>query len=160
MVQSEALKDPFTRKITIKENFLSLSPLHNIITDTHYVERNRLGRHIVFMARILADSKPSIVRGIGIDRDQAVCFELNGVACVYNDNGSKAYFLSVNDVNVMPEVLQKGVPLTWNNNGKAIESYELIGTKNGDNCFDLNEWKPLNDSNFNFYYVINGQVIK
>ena len=75
LVQNEALQDPYTRKITIRENFLHLSPLQNIITDTHYDERNRIGRHIVFIARVLADYKPSLLRGIGIDRDVAVCFE-------------------------------------------------------------------------------------
>jgi hypothetical protein len=35
------------------------------------------------LARILNDFQPSVVRGIGIDRDQAVCFEETGKACVY-----------------------------------------------------------------------------
>ena len=158
MIQNEALNDPFNRKITIRENFLNLSPLQNIITDTHYDERNRVGRHIVFIARILADSKPNLVRGIGIDRDVAVCFELDGRACVYSDRNRKAHFLAINDLNSLPEVFQPGTPITWSNNEKAFESYEIVGDEDGTQCFDVKEWKPTEESILRYYYVVNGRV--
>ena len=158
LVQTEALSDPYSRKITIRENFLHLSPLSHIITDTHYDERNRIGRHIVFIARIIADSKPSLIRGIGIDRDVAVCFELDGRACVYSDRNRKAHFLAVNDMSSTPEVLTQGLPLTWNNNKKAIENIEIIGDEDGTQCFDINDWIAIGDSVLKYYYVINGQT--
>jgi cyanophycinase len=158
LVQNEALQNPYTSKITIRENFLHLSPLQNIITDTHYDERNRIGRHIVFIARVLADYKPNLLRGIGIDRDVAVCFELDGTACVYSDRNFKAHFLAVNDLNSTPEVLSQGMPLTWNNNKKAIENHEIIGDEDGSQCFNMNQWNPIGDSVFKYYYVVDGKV--
>ena len=113
------------------------------------------------MARILNDFKPSVVRGIGIDRDQAVCFEADGKACVYGTYNRQAYFLAVHDVKQSPEVFEKGVPLTWNNNNnnKAIESVEIIGNQNGTQCFDMNKWEAINNSIFSYFYIIEGKLM-
>jgi cyanophycinase len=111
------------------------------------------------LARILNDFKPSVVRGIGIDRDQAVCFEETGKACVYSTFNKQAYFLAVHDISKPPEVFNNGIPITWNNNKKAIESYEIIGNQNGTLCFDIDQWKPLNESIFSYYYIIEGKLM-
>ena len=133
--------------------------MRNIITDTHYDERNRVGRHIVFMARVLFDSKPSLIRGIGIDRDVAVCFEPDGTACVYSDVNRKAHFLAVSDISSMPEVFEKGKPITWDNNQRAIEAFEISGNEEGSQCFDMNDWEALDsDAKFKVYYIIDGKV--
>ncbi len=138
---------------------MHLSPLRDVITDTHFVERNRFGRHFVFMARVLSDLNPRAVRGIGIDRDVAVCFELDGKACVYNQNGGKSYFFSVNDVNSKPEVFEKGESITWNNSQRAIESHEISGNQDGSKCFDVNQWIDINEaSSLSYYYIIDGLV--
>lgn len=159
LIQNEALNDPFTRKITIQENFLNLPSLRNVIIDTHYIERTRLGRHIVFMARILNDFKPGILHGIGIDRDQAICFESTGESCVFGANGKPAYFLAVHNVSALPEVFEKETPITWSNNKKAIESIEISSSIYGSQCFDINQWQALNESIFNYYYVIEGKLM-
>merc|ERR1711991_55848 len=41
----EALNNPRTKDITIGTNFLDIRPLRNVITDTHYYQRDRMGRH-------------------------------------------------------------------------------------------------------------------
>lgn len=159
MYSNEALSDPFDRKITIQKDFLNLAALKNTIVDAHYYERDRLGRHIVFMARALNQYNPQdYFRGIGIDDSLAVCIDESNKACVYNANGLKALFLTVYDINARPERLEKSIPLTWNNNHTALIGYEVTGTTLGRNCFDLNEWKLLGAGTSNFYYVINGNV--
>ena len=48
----EALEDPTTDDITIAADFLSLPWMQNIITDTHFYQRDRMGRLVAFLARI------------------------------------------------------------------------------------------------------------
>ncbi|RNA09548.1 cyanophycinase [Brachionus plicatilis] len=97
IITSEALADPYDAKLTIGRNLLRHTILKNTITDTHYNERGRQGRHIAFMARVLKDSLDynfSIVRGIGVDEQTVVCIESSGLARVFGNRD--AYFLQQN----------------------------------------------------------------
>jgi len=77
-----ALADPLGPDNTIETDFLHLALLKGVITDTHFSERNRLGRLIAFVAKAesLAD-RPLI--GLGVDEDAAVAVEGDGTARVY-----------------------------------------------------------------------------
>ncbi len=55
VTSSQALADPFNRNITLDRDFLVLPFLHGIITDQHLIERDRIGRTLTFMARIVTD---------------------------------------------------------------------------------------------------------
>lgn len=66
-----ALANPFNRQVVTVRNFLNIPILSGIITDTHFHERDRLGRLLVFMARILASRNVKSVRGIGVDQHTA-----------------------------------------------------------------------------------------
>ena len=72
---SEALKDPESSKITIERNLLFSNLTKNLITDTHFSERNREGRLISFMAKISKIS--DIVYGIGVDENTSLIIEKN-----------------------------------------------------------------------------------
>ena len=50
----ETLQDPFNDRVTIATDFLKVPDMENTITDTHYVKRDRQGRFLGFMARILS----------------------------------------------------------------------------------------------------------
>ena len=50
---SEALNNPYNFKITVETNFLIIPVLERIITDSHFAQRDRMGRLVVFLARIL-----------------------------------------------------------------------------------------------------------
>ena len=51
----EALGDPYGNKVTLSRDFLRIHLLANTITDTHFAKRDRMGRLLVFLARILQD---------------------------------------------------------------------------------------------------------
>lgn len=75
VTSSEALADPFNRNITLDRDFLLLRHLNGLITDQHFIERDRLGRTLAFMARIVADGWAAESRAIAIDRETAVLVE-------------------------------------------------------------------------------------
>ena len=71
----ETLQDPFNNRVTIATDFLKVPHMENTITDTHYVKRDRQGRFLGFMARILADGTSKEVRGIAMDERSAGLME-------------------------------------------------------------------------------------
>lgn len=79
-----ALADPLGEGNTIETGFLHLDLLKGVVTDTHFSERNRLGRLIAFVAKaeVLAGPGRSLI-GLGVDEDAAVAVEGDGRARVY-----------------------------------------------------------------------------
>lgn len=81
----EALADPFGAANTIETDFLHIALLKGVITDTHFKERERLGRLFAFLAKAQAarpaDAPPMI--GLGVDESAAVAVDPDGLSRVY-----------------------------------------------------------------------------
>jgi len=105
---AEATANPFHENVTLERGFLDLPHLGGLITDSHVIERGRLGRTVAFMARLTRDGwlsgRPA--RAIAIDRATAVLVEPDGRASVVGPN--TAYFLQAG----APPVCEPGRPLT------------------------------------------------
>ena len=100
-----AMADPFGPRITVVHGFLAIPLLKSVITDTHFAKRDRMGRLLVFLARL--NAKGEKVRGIGVEQGAAVLLEPDGTAKVVG-HGS-AYFVTPEQ---KAEVLAAGKPLT------------------------------------------------
>lgn len=50
-----------------------------MITDTHYSQRDRHGRHVVFLARIMNDYFIRRPVGVGIDQDTSIVVDDTGM---------------------------------------------------------------------------------
>jgi len=129
----EALADPYGNKITLTREFLRIPLLENTITDTHFVKRDRLGRSLVFMARILQDGWAKRVRAIAVEEDVAVLVELDGAATVVGEG--PAYFM---EARTRPEVCAHKKPLTF-----ADISVQRVGPNQ---TFNLSTWKGQGDA--------------
>jgi cyanophycinase-like exopeptidase len=66
--------------------------LENTITDGHFAKRDRMGRTLVFLARIMQDGWSKQPREVAIDEKSAVLVEADGRAAVVG-SGRGAYFL-------------------------------------------------------------------
>ncbi len=113
----ESLKNPYNDGVTIDHGFLSIPHLENLITDTHFKKRDRLGRTLVFMARILQDGMAKQIRAIGVDEKSAALLEPDGSITIVGP-GSGAYFYRPKSA---PEICKPNVPLTF----KEIEVYHV-----------------------------------
>ena len=82
VISPHALADPLGPDNTIETDFLQLALLKGVITDTHFSERNRLGRLIAFVAKAESLAGRPIL-GLGVDEDAAVAVEGDGTARVY-----------------------------------------------------------------------------
>jgi cyanophycinase len=129
----EALADPYGNKITLAREFLRIPLLDNAITDTHFVKRDRLGRLLVFMARVLQDGWAKRVRAIAVEENAAVLVELDGTAKVVGDG--PAYFM---EADAMPEACVHTQPLTFA--GISVQRVAASQT------FQLRTWKGQGDA--------------
>lgn len=161
ITSSEALNDPYDQNLTVESDFLEFPFLENTITDTHYDNPDRKGRHLAFIARIQETSTNEDYFGIAADEFVAICIDENGIATVfgeYPDFEDNAYFLRTNCQRTQPTVLQSGTPMTWNGNEPAILSCNIKGTTNGENQFDLNTWLEINDGSWSGWSVDQGDL--
>jgi cyanophycinase len=107
----QTLADPYADRVTITHNFLNVELLRRTITDTHFAARDRLGRLLVFMARISQDKLADDVRGIGVDEKSVALLEPDGSVQVVGP-GSGVYFIRQTQ---KPDVCERGKPLKFSN---------------------------------------------
>jgi cyanophycinase-like exopeptidase len=141
---SEALADPYHECMTL-DRLLIDSPnlaapyayLRNVITDSHFHDRDRMGRLLAFLARLAQDGWTEAPRAIAVDEMTAVLVEADGLATVVDSRpessrGSACFLLTPGP----PQTCSPGQPLTYEN----ISVYRIrAGDK--DARFDLRAWQ-------------------
>ncbi len=134
----EALGNPYNFRLSLQRGgFLSAPFLKEVVTDTHYNERDRQGRHVAFMARMVTDWQLS-AKGIGVDERTAVCINDLGRATVMGDGN--AYFIMQTAPEKKPEQCIPDEPLTWAHEGKALQAYIIPGNGTSNGTFFVEDW--------------------
>lgn len=163
ITSEEALLNPFDTKITMSNDpFLDNTILKDVITDTHYDNPDRKGRHVTFLARIINDYKVQ-AKGIACDEYTSVCIDEKGIARVfgnYPSNEDFAYFIVPNSEipDNKPEIFKPNNPLEWNQGKAAINVYEIKGTSTGSNTFNLNNWSDGKGGIWKKWFVESGKL--
>jgi cyanophycinase len=111
LTSGEALANPYLARVALQRDFLRITLLRNTLTDSHFAKRNRMGRTLTFLARIVQDGWSASPREIAIDERSAVLLDEAGTARVIG-SGRGAYFLSVG---AAPETCHENAPLTFRN---------------------------------------------
>jgi len=161
ITSGEALDNPFHRKVTVGGgDFLHHPLLRNVITDTHYDARNRQGRHLVFMARVMKDYKV-IPIGIACAEHTAICIDSSGYARVFGrfpKEQDYAYFLRVNCENdlVGPEILVAEKPLHWFRKKSAVRTLKIPGKPDGHAGMNLHTWESTAGGKWENWWVDQG----
>jgi cyanophycinase len=128
LASTDVLPNPYFERVTLVRDFLKIPHLENLITDSHFAKRDRLGRSLGFLARLMKDGWSSSPREVAVDEKSAVLVEADGKGTVVG-TGTGAYFMRPTQT---PEVCEKGMALTFRN----ISVYRL---KAGGH-FDLASW--------------------
>jgi cyanophycinase len=131
VTSSQALADPFNRYITLDENFVSISNMHGLLDDPHFVTRDRMGRDLAFMCRVNLNGWSAMPRDIAIDEQTALLVDDSGNATVVGI--STVYFMQAPGA---PELCQSKTPLTYHN----IAIYRI----NASGTFSLSKWTGTN----------------
>ena len=81
----EALADPLGPAVTIERNVLHIAALRGVLTDTHFKERERLGRLFAFLAKAetLTGTPRRPLIGLGVDESVALAVDGDGNGRIY-----------------------------------------------------------------------------
>lgn len=128
-----ALADPFNADLTLDRDFVAIPALAGLITDQHLIERDRMGRTVGFLARLVNDGWTTTGKAIAADRNTSLHLDpATGRGEVHSTPGwatPYVYFLKTNGA---PQVCQPGVPLTYQN----ISVYRI----GPGGTFNINNW--------------------
>lgn len=155
-----ALSNPYHPRVALGYNdFLEIPFLEDVITDSHFADRDREGRMSVFLARYLKDNQTRSF-GIACNEYTAICVDENGHASVFGEYPAYpefAYFLQSNcSSDNAPETLEMFEPVTWDRGGEAIKVYKVPGTASGTNYFDLSDWETGSGGTWENWSITNG----
>jgi cyanophycinase len=128
LASKDVLPDPFHERVTLTRDFIKIPQLDGKITDSHFAKRDRLGRTLVFLARLMQDGWSQDPRDIAIDERSAVLVEADGKGMVVGA-GKGAYFIHPTEA---PKVCRAKTPLTF-------EKVEVYHAPQGAH-FDLAKW--------------------
>lgn len=140
--------------IAIGNNFLTNSVLNNVVTDTHFAQRNRQPRLTTFLASSIYNfgAPWAGIRGISADEGTAVTIDTAGAARIYGSGNIN--FVSASGA---PETLAPNSALTWYLNRQALRVYQVPGTATGANTFNLSTWSGTGGTT-HYWYVSNGTM--
>ncbi len=183
ITSTEALANPYDPRVILDSEFVNegdysaaesgphsvLHYLDDLVTDSHFQQRDRMGRLITFMARIDQDGLASVPRGIGINEQTALLIEENGMARVVGNPYSKkipeadqqraVYLLSATTDTT--KIVNQNQALTYTNVAVVKADYNPK-TGIGD-TFDLDDWtNAWRGTDVTTYYelsALNGELI-
>ncbi|MBI3927656.1 MAG: cyanophycinase [Armatimonadetes bacterium] len=108
ITSDEAMGDPGHPRMSLDRDFLGLFSMQDVITDSHFSQRGRMGRLLAFMANIARSGWADPVKGVGVDEATAVVVDDTGMGRVLGEGS--AYFMRAAGP---PEVCEPGKPLTY-----------------------------------------------
>jgi cyanophycinase len=104
----ETLDDPYNQYMTMDLGMFGFAPLVGVITDSHFYERDRMGRLVGFLARIVQDGWADDVLGLGVDEGTALLVGPDGTGTVVG--AGSVYAVRSNGT---PQVCEAGEPLAY-----------------------------------------------
>jgi cyanophycinase len=129
-----AMGDPYAPDLTLERGFLALRRLENVITDQHLQERDRIGRTMALLARLMADGWSAHPRAIAADRETSIHLDpADGSAeirATADHPTPYAYFMKPSRP---PDRCRPGEPLTL----QDVDVYRI----GPGGRFDLGTWK-------------------
>jgi cyanophycinase len=81
-----AVPDPSESIISFTHDLFAWPPLRGVITDSHFVQRDRLGRLAVYLARLKQQHGASNIMGLGIDTGTAILVDKRGIGTLIRNN--------------------------------------------------------------------------
>lgn len=89
----QALADPLGDAVTLETGFLHIPLLAQLLTDTHFDKRERLGRLLAFLAKAHALDPQRRLAGLGVDEEASLAVEPGGAARLYSRKPGKHAWL-------------------------------------------------------------------
>ena len=135
---AEVLADPYHVDVSLSRGFFSWPPMRGVITDTHFQQRDRLGRLVTFLARSYS-GRP--LRGLGVSEGTLALVDRKGVVTVMGKG--PVHLIGAG----APVRVENGKPLEYR--GLRIWRFESGET------FNLRDWPKRTPKNID---VVEGKL--
>ncbi|MDJ0901640.1 MAG: Type 1 glutamine amidotransferase-like domain-containing protein [Xenococcus sp. MO_188.B8] len=126
VTSDDALEDPY-EDILFTGNLFQWPALQGTIVDTHFFQRDRMGRAMTFVARLLRDGITNQALAIGIDEGTSLVIDQEGMAEVMSNRTKGSVYFILGDR--QPEVCE---PETF----LSFDDYKIWRVRDGE-TFDL-----------------------
>ena len=114
LTAATAFADPFHADLTFERDFLALPGLGGIITDQHLQERDRIGRTVALMARLLRGGWTGEARAIAADRETSLHVDpATGDSQVFATSDHETPYVYFMRADHLPGVCEPREPLTF-----------------------------------------------
>lgn len=133
---TQALADPYNKYMTFARDLVSIPALANVISDTHFVPRDRMGRTLGFLCRVFNEGWTTNPRAIAVDEETALLIDGRGTGTIVATPTAatgNVYFIEGG----APAVCARRTPLTYTNvavrrftrgaTGIAVDSWPKTG---------------------------------
>lgn len=140
------LQNPFDASVTLQPGLFNVPLLANVLTDSHFKTRDRMGRLLVFLARLQHDGMATAPRAIAVDEGSGVGVSASSATTTFG-TGVGAYYQSV--ANNATRVCAPNTPLTYT-------PVSTVHVTNGGN-FVLGSWTSTSSAPYALS-VANGVV--
>lgn len=151
LTSAHALADPFHIDLTLEADFIDLSGMENIITDQHLVERDRIGRTVALLARLVNDEITPTARAVAADRETAVHVDpANGDVEIFSVDEHETPYVYFMRTTKKASVCEAGKPL-------SIEDVEVYRAAAGD-TFNLKTWTGA--GGVSYYFSVKEGVLQ
>ena len=144
----EAMADPHGERMTVDHGILELPFMHGVITDTHFAQRDRMGRLLAFMERLLEAHVETEARAIAVDERTAVLVDEKGSGQVCGEGA--AYFL-----HARPEVADV---TSEEHHCLTLHKVAVVKVVAGEQ-FDLTQWQPLGEAESYSLDAVDGKLV-
>lgn len=108
LTSAKAQADPYHPEISFTTDWFRWPHLEGVLTDTHFVPRDRMGRTMAFLARLVQDRFTPQALGVAVNERSSLVIDRNGMARVL---GEGPVYMVLADHR--PEVCQPGRPLSY-----------------------------------------------
>jgi cyanophycinase-like exopeptidase len=112
VISSEALANPYRSSMIISDQLFNFPLMANVVTDTHFTQRDRMGRSMAFRARLRQDGRAtSILNNICVDERTCISIDRNGIGFV---DGTNSVYVFQEDGSTVLQQCVSGQPLIYN----------------------------------------------
>ncbi|WNR46109.1 Type 1 glutamine amidotransferase-like domain-containing protein [Paenibacillus roseipurpureus] len=110
-----ALSNPYNSLMSFTKDLVTTPVNAGIQTDTHFEQRDRMGRFLTFLARNIKDGWTTTAKGIAVNEQSALVVEANGTAQLLTQPGAPSPGAYIAKSTTAPTTVVSGSPLTFTN---------------------------------------------
>lgn len=133
LTSAAALSNPYHEDLTLETDFLALDGMQNLLTDQHLAERDRIGRTVTMLARLVRDGITDDARAVAADRETAAHLDpVTGNVTVHTTPTHETPYVYFLRLTATPTRCEAGQPL-------SVDSIDVYRVAPG-GTFNVRDW--------------------